>query len=603
MSQARTCNRTAFPLWVLVFFLIVLFDKLYFLAKSNTIQGFSGRLHSQLFFLTTFEDASIVMLVIALSVMFGSRLRYPSVFLVLILSIFYLIDSVTMQSLYTRFTLPTIYTYRKELPSMLTFFTIKKALLFIGFTLFLWILRKRQVTLPIRRGYLIGILIFVAATPWIVPHNRSASPIVDMASLNILRINQQVVFHRRLNDTLLSLTKTSFPKISQGISIPSMAEDLPACTYKNKKSIIILISESLSCVDSMRCGKLFDRLPHIDKIQSQGLTLTNVISDGANTSDALAALLLGVNPLPTNLFSNDMIARYPVSSFDERDLVSHAKKEGYKTLALTNVALFGFQQNHEWLEALGFDYIKDGSSEIFKDYPHFTFNSPSDEVLYSKALSIIEQQNGPFLLLMLTVSLHKPYILPASDYAITPDPFLNQMNYIDRTTYDFYRNLYRRGFFKNGVLVLVGDHRRMDPLEPEEIEVKGIDAYGRIVTTMVGAGINEGHISDTPLNQTDINTILHHIVKGCDLASDDNFLIYNKYHFLGIDKPFTTHVINDTLGLVLVRVSGERSQVVKLHGNINPVTFSKNPVINEIVAYLALTTASLDDKQSKFMHR
>ena len=153
----------------------------------TSLKGFSGYLHSRILFNVMFEDAGILCLLCVLSLFFRSRMRFPAVFLVLCLTVFYAIDSLTIQALYARLTLPTLYTYSRELKSVLAFFSFTKTAAICLVIGMLWIIRKKKFLIPLRTMNVAGIGLLCSVAPWIIDHNPSSSPVVDIASLNIRR--------------------------------------------------------------------------------------------------------------------------------------------------------------------------------------------------------------------------------------------------------------------------------------------------------------------------------------------------------------------------------------------------------------------------------
>lgn len=592
---------TIIPLWPIVLFLIIFLDKIFFVNSSVILKNYYEYLHSQLLYLVLIEDASLFFMILIISLFYKTRVKYLSLFLILFLCACYLIDNIIIQSLYTRFTILAIYKYYPEVSIISTFLSTQTLIYFASLVFILWIIRKKVIRLPIKSINLIIFWAGFALLPWLLFSNNPINPTIDMVSLNVIRINQQVVFNRNFSTKTILKTKQSFPRISEGLSVLSNGADLRACPNRKQPNLIILLSESLSQVDSTKSGGIFDRLPRIDRIQAQGLTFTNVVANGSNTSDALAALLLGIEPLPAKVFSNNMPSRFPPKTLNKRNLITHAKQLGYKTIALTNASL-NFEKNGEWLAEAGFDDIVGGESDIFQDQPRFTFNSPSDEALYSQALSEINKQEQPFLLFLLTVSLHRPYILPSQQDLVTDNPLLNLLNYVDRTTWEFYQHLQNINFFDNGILLLIGDHRRMAQLEAEEMNLKGLDGYGRVIGSFIGSPFDKGQVDNTPFNQTDFNTMMHSIINGCDLDTY-NLADYHKYRLLGIKKPFTTHLLNEDLGLLLIRAEQQNPWIIKLHSHLEPNRISAEPFYRKIAAYLILNSAWLGEKQDENKNR
>src|SRR5205823_13042415 len=78
----------------------------------------------------------------------------------------------------------------------------------------------------------------------------------------------------------------------------------------NKPNIIIVLSESLSMVDSKYAGGLFNRLPMIDKLQQEGLVFKHAVSNGKITPHGLAAFVLGIQTTITGGFAG-MMDQFP----------------------------------------------------------------------------------------------------------------------------------------------------------------------------------------------------------------------------------------------------------------------------------------------------
>ena len=68
------------------------------------------------------------------------------------------------------------------------------------------------------------------------------------------------------------------------------------------------------------------------------------------------------------------------------------------------------------------------------------------------------------------MSTHHPFINPETGEASQQAAF----TYMDRSVAAFYQQLERAGFFKDGVLLVVGDHHAMVPLQAQEIQRSGV---------------------------------------------------------------------------------------------------------------------------------
>jgi phosphoglycerol transferase MdoB-like AlkP superfamily enzyme len=98
-------------------------------------------------------------------------------------------------------------------------------------------------------------------------------------------------------------------------------------------------------------------------------------------------------------------------------------------------------------------------------------------------LATIQQQKSPYLAVLQTVSFHKPYYSPYGNTEV------DALRYADKTLYYFYLQLKKENFFDSGILIIVGDHRKMEPLQSGEKEDFGNLRYARSVATIVGTGI------------------------------------------------------------------------------------------------------------------
>jgi phosphoglycerol transferase MdoB-like AlkP superfamily enzyme len=97
-------------------------------------------------------------------------------------------------------------------------------------------------------------------------------------------------------------------------------------------------------------------------------------------------------------------------------------------------------------------------------------------------LEVISEQaekSDSYALIFQNISFHKPYNTP---YGTTP---AQALQYADESLGRFYKQLKLSHFFDNGILIIVGDHRKMDPQEKGEKEALGNLRYTRGLATIV----------------------------------------------------------------------------------------------------------------------
>jgi phosphoglycerol transferase MdoB-like AlkP superfamily enzyme len=86
-----------------------------------------------------------------------------------------------------------------------------------------------------------------------------------------------------------------------------------------------------------------------------------------------------------------------------------------------------------FLSGIGFTNI--GGEELFRGQPKYVFDAAPDQALYKQALATIEQQKKSYLLVLQTISFHKPYNTP---YGKSESAAIR---YSDKMLYYFYQQL------------------------------------------------------------------------------------------------------------------------------------------------------------------
>jgi glycerophosphoryl diester phosphodiesterase len=118
--------------------------------------------------------------------------------------------------------------------------------------------------------------------------------------------------------------------------------------------------------------------------------------------------------------------------------------------------------------------------------------------LYSFALQEIKTQTGKFFIWLQTISFHKVYDTP---YWNTQE---SALKYADESLYNFYKWLEDINFFDSWILIIVWDHRKMNPAEKWELELFGENRYTRTIATVVWSWINKNTINNNIIQHTDI---------------------------------------------------------------------------------------------------
>lgn len=259
----------------------------------------------------------------------------------------------------------------------------------------------------------------------------------------------------------------------------------------NKKNLILVFFESASAVDSKKTGGFYDKFPQTDKISQEGTLFTNMMANGVTSEMGHIATLMGVEP---QFLGTSTKTGYERFSGAVAGLWTFFKNLGYKTHFVSTASL-DFLNQRFFLKKVWFDTLWEDN---FGDWKKYTFNAFPDEALYQKTLDVVKSQTSPYFLTLQTISSHTPYSTP---YGNSAD---EAFRYMDESFAKFYIQLKASGFFENGILLVVWDHRKMTPMEAQEHTKRWANADTRVMSFLVWDGIETGKIDDNLYQQTDI---------------------------------------------------------------------------------------------------
>ena len=253
----------------------------------------------------------------------------------------------------------------------------------------------------------------------------------------------------------------------------------PVCAagQSARLNIIVVAVESLSMHHSQLFGGFRDLTPRLDAIARAHTYFPDFIANGFTTDGGMIAMITGEAPVP-------LIGRYQsaeaFAGFDDPrgaipDLV-HA--QGYTAHFFTTGDL-GFLDKSKWLKSLHFDSWEGAEQPFYDGWKRRHFNAAEDKALYQRFLQWLDARkddaSAPYFAYVLTVSTHPPFINPETDQPDEPGAF----RYADKQIGMFYDELDKRGFFRNGILMISGDHRSMSPLFAPEQTRFGDSALAR----------------------------------------------------------------------------------------------------------------------------
>lgn len=568
-------KKTSIMLWPIVTFLGLLLYKIH-IIDEYTIQLY--------FNLVT--DALLIAVIVILSIKRQSRLTQWLQVIIAILIIFYhWLDTCIYLAIQNRLTLNNVIGNIKYFNVFIYFISAKIVIVTLAVILVPILLRKKTITLPFipsTTNFVSYEILFVLTIAYFIIGNKS-SPYNEGDAVNLSTTSYSAT--AVTSDTLNYIKENSANLIGRiNDYFSGKTWDASSQTNNDKPNIIIVLSESLSMVDSKYAGGLFNRLPMIDKLQEDGLVFKHTVSNGKITPHGLAAFILGIQTTKTGGYAG-MMEQFTPDKFATNNIITYAKKAGYQTIIISPGQPPNFYEMIPWFKAVGFDQIYDMDADIFAAAPRFTWDAPSDQSMYEAALSMLPNLKQPYFLVIETVSLHQPYILPDVKYRLGNNDLLNQINYVDGTTYNFYEALKKTPFFNNGFFLLFGDHRRFEPLEKPELDDGGYSVWHeRIVCSIVGKGIPAHSVADLPFSLVDMNTLLHYIVNG-QPVNDTTVMQASLSSLLGINMPFNISLVDDDHGTYLIRSDKAPPLYISIYGKV-PFDQIPNQAYKDATTYL-----------------
>ena len=128
--------------------------------------------------------------------------------------------------------------------------------------------------------------------------------------------------------------------------------------------------------------------------------------------------------------------------------------------------------------------MEDSSNSFYDNYEKFAFKSAPDEALFLRVLDRLKtlKEKHPTFTFIKTVSTHSPFINPDNKKSSEEKTF----KYSDKEIGKFYSQLQKQNFFDDGIMIILGDHRKMATLLKEEVDKFGsINAKSQVPLILI----------------------------------------------------------------------------------------------------------------------
>lgn len=304
---------------------------------------------------------------------------------------------------------------------------------------------------------------------------------------------------------------------------------------KNKKNIIFIVMESMEKTFQNFQGE--NLTPFITNLQNENLTFYGFypLSGTTWTIGGLAAMH---NALPLK----------SVASVNPDGILTHAlsvtdilNKNGYNTVFI-NGGYLSFMGKGDYLTDHGYQRLigTDEILKIAKDINHKLTGKFSDYGLCDvdmypfakRELLKLSQDKKPFLMTLLTVDTHAPNGYLSDGCKTKYRDVRDAIVCADKFLQDFIIWLKQQDFYKNTVVVIVGDHLQMETKFTKELNKHKRE----IVTIVMNSNYNNKYkeihknystfdIAPTLLESMGIQIDGHHFGLGTSLLSDEQTMM------------------------------------------------------------------------------
>lgn len=289
-------------------------------------------------------------------------------------------------------------------------------------------------------------------------------------------------------------------------------QDSPRFGLHQGKNLIIVQAESLNTFPIGYEINGESITPFLDSLIEESSYFPNhflQIGRG-NTSDAEFVANNSIYPVSSNGIYN----MYPTNTF--YSVHSQLKELDYSSFA-THGNSKDFWNRAAAYPNQGFDTFYSSEDERLQNKEILGMGI-SDEDVFEEMVHVYKEQETPFSNFIVTLSVHRPFILPVEKQTLTLPTnlgwetigdYLKSVAYFDKALEEFVSSLKQEGIWDESVFVLYGDHYGPIPANREEIkETMDIDfdeqEMFRVPLLIHEPRQTEGYYSETVVSQMDI---------------------------------------------------------------------------------------------------
>ncbi len=389
----------------------------------------------------------------------------------------------------------------------------------------------------------VGVLMMRGGTQ-LAPINQSAAyfsknTIVNHASLNTeWNLMHSVIENHFSNENPYVFLKKEKAEAIVDSLYTYKADSLTSMLKTNRPNIVFIILESFTSDVVEYFGGDKGVSPNLSRLAKEGISFTNMYASGDRTDKGMIAILSAFpsQAVRTIIQQPDKFEKLP-------SLPKTLEKYGY-----SSSFFYGgeseFSNFKSYLVSAGIDDIVD-KNNFSKEQMNSKWGA-HDGFLFDKVLENLSNKKEPFLSVILTLSSHEPFEIPApSTYnkKDLPSKFRKAAHYTDQSLNDFIAKAKKESWYKNTLFVIVADHGHRLPREYKtaydvlKFRIPMVlygdvikDEYQRKQITKVGS---QTDIAKTLLNQLNISDSSYKWSKDLFNKNAKSFAFYTYDNGLG----------------------------------------------------------------------
>ena len=479
-----------FLFWVLyfvfarLFFLLFYIDKTKELSFLTTLKTFIYGLQLDLAFsayLSLIPFLLIIASVFINPIKIGRIIKWYSVFNIVFLNLFLIVDANLYQSWGTRLDtafLTYINTPEVMIASASNFQLVAGTLFWIVISIiFIKLFNKYILTKieKVSKGYWQEAFVFLIISAALIIPVRGGFQTIPVNQSNVYFSSNMFANHASINyiwnffNALTHKTdgKNPYKYFDDNVALKIINKRKNSLLKSNtdsilnttKPNVILLIWEGLTAKVVGSLGGEENVTENFNKLSNEGILFTNFYANGDRTDKGIPAILSGYYPPPAR-----RIMRMPNKTRSLPMLPQRMIDLGYKTSFYYGGDL-NFGNMNTYLRNAGITNIVDGSEFDKKDW-----NSKwgaHDHVLMERFTNDLKnKQQEPFFKIALTLSSHEPYQFPDT-YKFGKDSndnmFRSSHSYTDKTIGKFIAFAKKQPWYQNTLIVIIADHGHSSP--------------------------------------------------------------------------------------------------------------------------------------------